>query len=153
MNVADAAHSVVHDYPGGAESLAPRVGIGAAVLRSKVNPNISTHHLSLIEASKLTGLTGDMRILHALAAEHGRVVVTPADGDDASDMAVLEVIAAMWSTNGDLGTAVHRALADGVLTSVELAVIEDAAIKHQQKIASLLHRLKAMAQPEAGTDA
>lgn len=153
MNVADAAHCVVHDYPGGAESLAPRVGVGAAVLRSKVNPNTVTHHLSMLEASRLTGLTNDMRILHAFAAEHGRVVVTPADGDDASDMAVLEVMAAMWSTNGDLGTAVHKALADGVLTGAELAVIEEAAIRHQQKIASLLHRLKAMAQPEPGNHA
>jgi hypothetical protein len=149
MNVADAAHSVVHDYAGGAESLAPRVGIGAAVLRSKVNPNTQTHHLSLLEASRITGLTDDMRILHAFAAEHGRVVVKPGDADDASDMAVLEVIAAMWSTNGDLGTAVHRALADGVLTTAELALIKAAAVSHQQKIASLLHRLEAMAEPES----
>lgn len=149
MNVADAAHSVVHDYPGGSESLAPRLGMSAAVLRNKVNPNTASHHLSLVEASRATGLTGDMRILHAFAAEHGRVVVTPADGDDASDMAVLEVMAATWSTSGDLGTAVHRALADGVLTQDELRLIKDAAYRHQRKLASLVTRLEAMAEPEA----
>lgn len=148
MNVADAAHSVVHDYPGGSESLAPRLGMSAAVLRNKVNPNTASHHLSLAEASRMTGLTDDLRILHAFAAEHGRVVVTPAAGDDASDMAVLEVMAATWSTNGDLGTAVHRALADGVLTQDELRLIKDAAYRHQQKLASLVARLEAMAEPE-----
>ncbi|WP_341772648.1 phage regulatory CII family protein, partial [Burkholderia pseudomallei] len=47
MNIIDAAYAVVHDYPGGSESLAPRLGMSAAVLRNKVNPNNATHHLGL----------------------------------------------------------------------------------------------------------
>ena len=147
MNVVDAAHAVVHDYPGGSESLAPRMGIGAAVLRNKVNPNCVTHHLSLSEADLLTGLTDDMRILHAFAATHGRVLIRPADDAGVSDMAVLEVMAALWARNGDLGTAVHAALTDGVLTPVELERIRDAAYHLQEKIAGLIARLEAMAEP------
>ena len=47
MNVVDAAYLAVHTYPGGSESLGPRIGMSPAVLRNKVNPNCSTHHLSL----------------------------------------------------------------------------------------------------------
>lgn len=51
MNVKDATHATVHDYPGGAESLAPRMGIKSPqVLRNKVNPTTDTHHLRLDEA-------------------------------------------------------------------------------------------------------
>lgn len=71
MNILDAAHKTVHAYPGGSESLAPRIGMSAAVLRNKVNPNNTTHHLTLVEASEVMGVTGDDRILHALAAQHG----------------------------------------------------------------------------------
>lgn len=153
MNVADAAHLCVHAYPGGSESLAPRLGMRAAVLNSKVNPKTTTHHLHLAEASRIMGITGDLRILHALAAEHGQVVVSPATADDACDMAVLEAISALWSGNGDLGTAVHAALADGSLTHCELKQIRAAAYAVQQRMASLLERLQAMAEPERSTHA
>ena len=41
MNVKDATHATVHDYPGGAESLAPRMGIKSPqVLRNKAQAHI-----------------------------------------------------------------------------------------------------------------
>ena len=153
VNVADAAYSVVHDYPGGSESLAPRMGMSAAILRNKVNPNTSTHHLTLVEAERLTGITGDMRIAHAFAASHGAVVVQLGNGDDASDMAVLEVMASLWSRSGALGTEVHGALADNVLTGVELKAIRAAAYAVQQQLLGLINRLEGMAEPEGRTDA
>lgn len=153
MNVADAAYAVVHDYPGGSESLAPRLGMSAAILRNKVNPHNTTHHLTLAEACRITGITSDMRIAHALAAEHGAVVVQMGAGDDASDMAVLEVMASLWSTSGNLGTEVHGALADGLLTSVELARIRTAAYALQQRVLGLINRLESMAEPGGDTNA
>ena len=71
MNVTDAADATVHDYPGGSESLAPRMGMSAAVLRNKVNPGNDRNHLSLSEADRLMRVTGDHRILQALADQHG----------------------------------------------------------------------------------
>ena len=64
MNVKDATHATVHDYPGGAESLAPRMGIKSPqVLRNKVNPATDTHHLRLDEAVRMMAVTGDYRII------------------------------------------------------------------------------------------
>lgn len=153
MNVADAAYAVVHDYPGGSESLAPRIGMSAAVLRNKVNPNCSTHHLTVAEADRITGVTGDMRIAHAFVGGHRGVVVVLGDAEDASDMAVLEVMASLWSSNGALGTEVHGALADGQLTGVELERIRAAAYGLQAKVIGLINRLEAMSEPEARADA
>lgn len=153
MNVDDAAYRVVHDYPGGSESLAPRVGMSAAILRGKVNPNDKGHHLTLREADRLTAITGDLRVLQALAAEHAQVLLPIGEGDDASDMAVLEAIAAMWSSNGDLGTAVHRALSDNVLTRRELDGISAAAHKLTNRVFSMLARLEGMVEPEGSPHA
>jgi len=150
VNVADAAYAVVHDYPGGSESLAPRMGMSAAVLRNKVNPHNTTHHLTVAEADRVTGITGDMRIVHALAGAHGAVVMPLGDAEDASDMAVLEVIAALWSRSGALGTEVHGALADNVLTDVELERIRAAAYALQRQVLGLIGRLEDMAQPGGG---
>lgn len=147
MNVADAAHCVVHSYPGGSESLAPRIGMSAAVLRNKVNPNCETHHLTLAEADRITGITNDMRIVHALAAAHGHVAVHVDAEAVVGDMAVLEVIAGLWASNGALGTQVHAALADGQLTAAEMQQIRAAAYAVQAKVLGLLDRLDAMAQP------
>lgn len=149
MNVADAAYCVVHDYPGGAESLSPRIGVGAAVLRSKVNPNCTTHHLTLAEADRIMGVTGDLRILHALAASHGQVVIAPTKGGDCCDMAVLESVAAVWATHGTLGQAVHHALADGHLTQAEMEPVREAAYGLQQRLGELIGRLSGMAEPPA----
>lgn len=148
MNVADAAHAVVHDYPGGSESLAPRLGMSAAILRGKVNPRDAGHHLTLAEADRMTAMTGDLRILHALAAAHDHVLVPVAGAEDGHDLAVLEVVAALWSRNGDLGQAVHHALSDGVLTASEMEVVRAAAYRLRAQIGALLGRLDAMAQPE-----
>jgi hypothetical protein len=153
VNVDDAGYATVHDYPGGSESLAPRMGMSAAILRGKVNPNDRGHHLTLAEADRMIGLTCDLRILQALAAQHRQVVLPIDEGDDASDMAVLEAIAAMWSSNGDLGTAVHRALSDNVLTRRELDGISAAAHKLTNRVFSMLARLEGMVEPEGSTHA
>lgn len=148
MNIDDAAHAVVHDYPGGSESLAPRLGMSAAVLRNKVNTNNTTHHLTLREAVRISALTQDDRILRAAAAECGRVVLDlpTADDTDASDMAVLEMVAAVWSKQGDLGTAIHQAFADGVLTPNEFDGIAGAVHRAQTKLTALLRRIESMVE-------
>ena len=146
MNIDDAAYAVVHDYPGGSESLSPRLGMSAAVLRNKVNPNNTTHHLSLREAQKLTAITNDARLLKAFAQDTGRVVLDAPTQDDstASDMAVLELVAAVGGTQGDLFTVIYQALADGKLTEAELQRIKSAGGTAQGRIAALIRRFEGM---------
>lgn len=81
MNILDAANATVHDYPGGSESLGPRLGLSAAMLRSKVDLDNGMQQLSVAEADRIMALTGDFRMLKAWAHQHGFLVVESPDRD------------------------------------------------------------------------
>lgn len=152
MHVTDAAYSTVHDYPGGAGSLAPRIGTSQAVLNSKVNPRTTTHHLTLAEAVKLMVFTGDKRILHAIALETGDVVIEGAAAADACEMAILGSLTGLFARTGQVGTAVHGALEDGRITERECRDIEREVYKLRAKSLQLVRKLQSlqMRGPEHG---
>jgi hypothetical protein len=120
MNIADAAHKTVHAYPGGSESLAPRIGMSAAVLRNKVNPNNSTHHLTLAEASEVMGVTGDDSILHALASQHGYTLSRTEVPESGS---LIGSLLAASGAKGDLAEVIADAMKDHRITPNEAAAI------------------------------
>lgn len=146
MNIKDAMHHTVHDYPGGSESLGPRMGIVPAVLRNKVNPNSTSHHLTVIEADKMMTMTGDHRILQTMAQQQGYVLVPVAFDVPASDSAILELVTRVWRTNGDVGKAVDEALADGRITPRELVNIEQTISGVEQAMHTMLARIREIAQ-------
>jgi predicted LPLAT superfamily acyltransferase len=148
MNVDDAAHAVVHGYPGGAASLAPRMGMSVAVLNSKVNPNTRTHHLTLREAVTATQLSNDKRILQAAAAECDSILLDLPNADDeaASDMAMLEMVTKVWTSQGDVGQAIHQALTDGRVTRKEFLGICAAINRSQATMAALQRRMESIVE-------
>lgn len=120
MNIADAAHKTVHAYPGGSESLAPRIGMSAAVLRNKVNPNNTTHHLTLAEASEVMGVTGNDSILHALAAQHG---YTLCQTEAPQSGTLIGSLLAASGVKGDLAEVIAKAMEDYRITPNEASAI------------------------------
>ena len=78
MNTRDAAYMTGHSYPGGVPALATRMGMDARELSHKLNPN-DAHALSLDEAVVIMALTGDHRILNAMASELGYVLTQQPD--------------------------------------------------------------------------
>ena len=141
MNVIDAAHRTVHAYPGGSESLGPRMGVSPAVLRSKVNPNTATHRLALDEADEMMGLTQNYAILQALAANHGfglhRLEAEKGTGNVLSTMLGLNVC------EGEFARTLHDALADGVISDREMNQIGDAGHQVQATLIRLISMLRA----------
>lgn len=154
MNVTDAAHHTVHDYPGGAAALSARLiridaegnrkPMSEAVLNSKVNPNTATHHLSLAEADQIIGLTGDHRILQALAAQHG-YALQPINASSESD--VVTLLLKSMALKGDFAEELQKALADNVITANEVKAIEAAGASVQAVILSIVARARCMATP------
>lgn len=141
MNITDAAHKTVKDYPGGSEALAVRIGMSAAVLRNKVNPNNNTHHLTLAEASEIMGVAGDDRILHAMAAEHGYTLQKMvADGMASVMGAMLENAA----KQGAFAQALQEALSDGLISENEMKAISSAGTAQVEAMINLLARLRAV---------
>jgi len=146
MNILDAFHSTVHSAPGGCEALAVRLGMSPVILRNKANPNSTTNKPMLDDADRIMGLTGDYSVLHALAANHGFVLVSVEDSAKASDMAVLEMMSKCWATNGEFGAEVNKALADGRIERREIPVIREALLRNIGAMHQLVARLEAMAE-------
>lgn len=136
MNIIDAAHKTVHAYPGGSESLGPRIGMAAAVMRNKVNPNNTTHHLTLAEASEIMGVTGDFRILHALAGEHGFTLQRIESAADAA--CVVSAHLGATAEQGELAQVLAMALADNDVTFNEAREIAQAGADLQAAIVHLV---------------
>jgi hypothetical protein len=151
MHILDAALQTVSDYPGGAASLAPRVGLSAGVLSNKVNPNCTTNHLSLVEANRLMSVTGDHAILQALAAEHGYALVKINDPD--GGLGVLHGMLDLGVAEGEFSRELHDALADGRITANEMSALGKAALAYQGTLIGLLHRLRDEHARHAGTAA
>jgi hypothetical protein len=121
MNIIDAANATVHDYLGGSESLGPRIGLSAADLRSKLDPGSSTQHLTIAEADRIMELTGDFRMLRALAHQHGFLLVeSPDPGASDSDMERLEQAVGLGVASGELRCGAIGALADSRINEKEL---------------------------------
>ena len=145
MNTTDAAYATVHDYPGGSESLGPRVGISPAVLRNKVNPNNDTHHLTYSEAIRISGITGDTRMIEAWASLHDRILVKVPEAG-ASDMDVLSDTCSLVTQVGQYMQTIHTALSDGKVDQKEIAAIRQQAIEAMTKVATLVACLEGMAE-------
>lgn len=146
MNIADAAYATVHDYPGGSESLGPRVGMVPAVLRNKVNPHSTNHHLSIADADRLMGVTGDHRMLQALAASHGYVLQR---AEHSEGEGVLSAHLALSAAKGELSAALLDALRDGRITQNEATLIASAGAAVQAAIVHLVSTTYAEARPAA----
>ena len=144
MNTTDAAYHVVHDYPGGSESLGPRVGISPAVLRNKVNPNNDTHHLTFTEAQRITAMTGDHQMLRAWAHAEGYLLIKAPSGRGDSDMSVLEKVAAFMFASGMFGKEIHDSLADGGVDPSEFSRVEAAGNAVMSEVAETIQRMKGM---------
>ena len=130
--IEDAAYNTVHDYPGGAEALAPRMEKSAKVLDSKVNRNEFRHHLTLREAVQIMGLTGDHRMLRAVVYA------------GIADEQLLELVAAVHSETGDVSRSLVAAWFDGQVSQREFEAFDEQTIEAMTALAELRDRLRGM---------
>lgn len=149
MSPQDAFHQTIHGVPGGCEALAVRLNMSAAVLRNKANPTCAGNKVTLEDADRVMGLTGDHGVLHALAKSHGFVCVKVEDTATASDMAVLELVTQVWSTNGEVGAEINRTLADGIVEAHEVERVRAAVYRTQRALLEVVARLDGMTETKA----
>lgn len=138
MNIIDAAYHTVHDYPGGATALAPRLGIKSpAVLNSKVNPNTDTHHLSLLEATKMMVITNDYRILQSMNGQLGKVAIDLPQIPECRDTALTDLVLSFGMGGGDVYTLFKEMMADGRITRGEALDLSKVIHKLHEILAEL----------------
>ena len=150
MSPQDAIHHVCHEYPGGVEALAQRVGRGAQVLRNKVTLDHVQHGLrrshepTLADVSAITRVTGGLRVVEALAGEVGAVVMrlpnVPACGDDA----LLDLVLGCNRELGEMCKEIGTALEDGQITPDEYERINRESLQSVTAQLELLERLRGL---------
>ncbi len=118
MNVIDATTAVVDDYPGGAASLAPRLGKGASTLSHEVAEKHGAK-LGIRTAARITKLTGDARILQAFTEECGYTGIFIPRMADSAPADGVEFMTKMIKELSDVATSFGQALADGKVTPNE----------------------------------
>jgi hypothetical protein len=123
MNLLDAAFNLVSDYPGGAQSLAPRMGKGVSTLSHEVTA-AGTAKLGLLDAEKMSVLSGDYRILTAWANNMGHMLLPlPTTAQRLDDDCMLR-LADTAKEFGELCKEVAGDLADSVISDNELDRID-----------------------------
>lgn len=123
MDLRDVAANVVHDYPGGAPSLAPRIGKNATTLAHEVH-GTGAAKLGLLDAEKITLRTGDLRILEAFALNCGQALIPLPDVVDGQVHECMSRLAVTAREFGDLCSEVSNSLIDGVINDNELARVD-----------------------------
>lgn len=124
MNVLDALYHTVHDFDGGAEALAVRLGKRGTSLCHEVRPPVGgTAKAGLLDAVKIMEITRDYRALHAMASRCGFMTLPLPTLDDshADTTAYLADVAKEFS---DVMQVVAAGAADGVISDSELAALE-----------------------------
>lgn len=143
-SVLDAVYRTVRAYPGGAESLAPRLGTTANVLRNKVSLTQSTHHVRLDEAVDLMAITGDIQVLHAIASELGYVVIPVFAPDELENEDLLVRFNRMYQAMGKFAADTNMSIADGLLEEKEVRALHRDILDMNSQLHSLLAQLVAV---------
>lgn len=144
MNVQDAAYATAHDYPGGVPALAVRMGVSRNVLQNKLNPSVEYHKLTLDEAMRLQALTGDHRILNAMADQVGYVCIKLPEFEGVADVELLDAYMQIVADAGAFANDFRDALADRAITRQEYELLRDDLHKQQAHELELLARIESL---------
>jgi hypothetical protein len=121
VNIRDAIYHAVQRYPGGAESLAPRMGMSGSDLRNRTNPNCERAGLRAdSHLPQLIELTGGDCIVQALAAQRG-YGLHRLDCTQPGPCSPLAQLAHTAAHCGDVARELAMAMADGAVSPNEYA--------------------------------
>jgi hypothetical protein len=146
MSPIDAAHHIVHEYPGGSEAFAVRLGKAHSTLRAELNPSPgTTAKLGIMTAVAITNLSGDLRIVAAFNEACGCCPPMPlprTDFADASFQALLEAGCELSKDVAETFSEFQRDIADGKVTPNELHAFEQKALETIAAIATLARAMR-----------
>ena len=114
-----ASYRLAHEFTGGVISLSVLMGKGQQVLASKLNPNVSTHHLTIAELEMLGDFTNRNIDLAEFFATKASAIVLPLPEIVDGDMGLLDDWLNITQEFGKAGAAFQKAYADGDVTARE----------------------------------
>lgn len=144
MDVFQAAYRVAHDYPGGAVKLAEKMGINPGTFLNRVNPEQEEHRLWLANAVQMQVVSGDHRILHAMAATLGEVCFRVPDLSRVSDQALIELLCKVGAEGGDFHRVINLGLHGERFSRAHLAQIRQEGLEFIAAIAETMARMEGL---------
>ncbi len=144
MDVFEAAYRVAHDFPGGAVALAGKMGRNPGTFLNQVNPETETHHLHLGTAVQMQAITGDHRILQAMAGTLNEVCFPLPNLSRVSDDALLEMLCRIGYEGGDFYRVINLGLQNHRFTRADLAQVRNEGLEFIAAIAETMARMKGL---------
>lgn len=149
-DIEQAAYSLVHDFPRGAQGLAQHLAIRPGTLNNKVDPACDTHHLNVSEAiaaqlaADAKGMQNPFRIIEAEARALNGVFIRVPDTDGLADAEILDLYLKWAEEFGHVAGTLKEVLEDGKVTRAEHARVVKEAFDSFQAGATLIKRLRSM---------
>ncbi|WP_111860174.1 phage regulatory CII family protein [Acinetobacter sp. CFCC 10889] len=145
-----ALYRACKDRHGSKAAIAEINGFNSMVFSKCVDINNEQYHLKPEHIEAIVSYTKDIRILESLAAAHGNVVFyeIPERIANAKNFNFLANIGSVSKKVGVLFDGLSDSLEDGVITDVELAMLE----KHCQQLIGAISQLKNLAREKSEAD-
>lgn len=137
-------YQLVHDFKQGTEAMADYLRLAPGTVRNKAHPE-GNDDFTVDQAVEAMNLTGDYRLLDAMAQKCDRVVVEREKQQPTGDKGLLEQFLLAEQSMGEFAADIHQALQHQKLTAEDIAGIKQAVQRlatHAEGMATLLDALK-----------
>lgn len=131
------------------KALARVMGMRPSTLQNKANPFEEYAQLSVKEARQAMLVTGDHRILHALARDVGEACFPLPSAEWVGDMDVMAALTKWQAEIGKTAQEVHDTYADGKVETHEIEAVERSLIRDYERGMELIALMKGQAEPES----
>jgi len=141
-----AVYHSIHDIRGGVGAVAGAYGFNVNTLQNKININNEGRHvLTVPEFEAILSFTRDPRLMDSLCSIYRDAIWIDVSGmNDVTDTNMIMQLGQVSTDVGTLARNVALALADGVVTYDEVAMLEKTVMKLVQSAQSVLALAKAI---------
>jgi hypothetical protein len=131
--------------------LAEYLGMTEGVLRNKVaaEKGDKRHHLTLAEAVGMVRASGNHALIHAICNEFGGEFLHYPGINDSSDDELLSRYTSMMGELGKFSNDIHLSLADGKISSNEIADLRTDFLRLSAALSEVMDRLQERAHKDS----
>lgn len=140
-----ALYETTHDFPGGVEAIAARLGKAVGTIYNKADPGCERHQYTVREAVALMLASGDYRTARAICRAIDHAAVPYGDYRNCSDLELLDCYTALHAEIGETATEIRGALAQRRITKEAAARIRREIQEDIEAALALLSRIEGMA--------
>jgi hypothetical protein len=113
------AYRIAHEFVGSVAGLASLMGKGEVVLRNKLNPNSTTHFLTIQEFETMTDFAERNQDVAEYFSEKAGGVFVKLPTVPEGDMALLDLFMGSMKELGEVSGAFQKSYADGDISNKE----------------------------------